>query len=476
MKKRLFRNLLMLCLLLITLTAAVSAVKFSGPFYPGSPYVSGQVDWKTSPSEYIILDVTVPSRNTTCPTCSSATAVKPITLQSIRYPVNDNYHQIVVKISIPEFTCQTCGTTTGPLENQTVIFTNPDNYFCHSGSSFNPLKTTLVTNTAYGDTTYVLSTIPRTKSLTSITQKDATCTEIGYSKNCWYCDFCKQYFDNNAGNGTPLTDVEISALGHDYDSATGKCKREGCPAQATASLDGVFKETLAIAVEEYNTGNGGELRAFITPEGDESFTLKKSGKLIVSNDVTLPDIILEGNPSVTIENAGTINAIKMGESSALTINNSGTINNAIEMGKTGTLTIENSSKIASIKTPIPRNGDNLRTITVMNYSAGVIDEIYAPNTTLTVRNDGTVEKLTGFFYLNIVKLLRGAGRYTNIYSKEAVFNDTDLQGSSVIFSEHLEADDYFYFFNDSTWLQKEKDYEKKHAHKRDRFRPTDCQH
>ena len=187
---------------------------------------------------------------------------------------------------------------------------------------------------------------------------------------------------------------------------------------------------------------------------------RSSGKLIVSNDVTLPDIILEGNPSVTIENAGTINAIKMGESSALTINNSGTINNAIEMGKTGTLTIENSSKIASIKTPIPRNGDNLRTITVMNYSAGVIDEIYAPNTTLTVRNDGTVEKLTGFFYLNIVKLLRGAGRYTNIYSKEAVFNDTDLQGSSVIFSEHLEADDYFYFFNDSTWLQKEKDYEK----------------
>ena len=449
MKKRLLRNLLILGLLLVALTAAVSAVKFSGLFSPESEYVSAQVNWETSPSEYIILDVTVPSKNTTCPACSSATAVKPITLQSIQYPVNDNYHQIVVKISIPKFTCETCGTTTGPLENRTVIFTNPDNYFCHSGSSFNLLKTTLETNTEYGDTTYVLSTIPKTKRLTSITKKDATCTEIGYSKNCWYCDFCKQYFDNNAGNGTPLTDVEIPALGHDYDPTTGKCKREGCTVQATASLNGKFKETLAIAVEEYNTENGGELRAFITPEDSTSFTLMKSGKLIVTNGVALPDIILEGNPTVTIENAGTISSIKMSESSTLTINNSGTIS-SIEMNQPGTLTIDNSGEITSINTSIVKNGDEPRTITVTNHSAGVIGEIKAPNATLTVQNDGKIESLIGYFYQDMVKLLRGSGLYANIISKKPVFNNTDLSVETVNFVTCLNAeDDYFYFPDES---------------------------
>lgn len=450
MKKRLFRNLLMLCLLLITLTAAVSAVKFSSLFSPGSPYVSNQIDWKTSPSEYILLDATVSSKDTTCPACSSATAVQPITLQSIRYPVNENYHQIVLIISIPEFTCQTCGTTTGPLENQTVIFTNLNNFFCHSGSSSNLLKTTLETNTKYGDTTYVLSTIPKTKSLTSITKKDATCTEIGYSEDCWYCDFCKQYFATSDGSGTPLK-VEVPVLGHAFDSTTGKCKRKGCTAQATASLDGVFKETLAIAVEGYNTGNGGELRAFITPGSDESFTLKKSGTLIVTNGVTLPDIILEGNPSVTIENAGTISSIKMGESSALTINNSGTVG-SVEMDKPGTLTIDNSSTITSIKTPVKITGTGTRTINITNHSNSVIDKIEAPNTTITVQNDGEIGELIGYFHpddddtsrVNMVTLKRGAGIYKKIRSVAPFTEQDPLQNKTADFSKLQKDGDYFY--------------------------------
>ena len=69
MKKRLFRNLLMLGLLLITLTAAVSAATFNGLFYKEAD-PSSNIDWDKAPAEQINMTATF-----YCNTCRSNTTV-----------------------------------------------------------------------------------------------------------------------------------------------------------------------------------------------------------------------------------------------------------------------------------------------------------------------------------------------------------------------------------------------------------------
>lgn len=434
MKKRLFRILLMLCLLVAALTVAVSAVKYGGTFYPESGSSPNTVDWNTSPSEYIVLKATVSSTTTNCDACSEIPRI--ITLTKVQYPVNGNYHKLALTVNMPEYACSTCKTTTGPFNNLTVEFSVSNNeYFCHSSNYENNTGnkiiklTSSVPTTSNGNIEFEILAYPRNfDKLSSVHKTDATCTTGGISRNCWYCDFCKQYFATSEGSGEPLTGVVLSPLGHDFNTTTGICKR--CDHQATASLNDEFKESLAAAVAAYNSGNGGTLRAFISPGSDESFTLKKSGTLIVAEDVVIPKIIPEENPTVTIENSGTINSI--------------------EMNQPGTLTIENSGKITSIKTSIVKSGDGSRTITVTNSSAGIIDEIEAPDTTLTVQNDGEIKSLIGYFYQDMVKLLRGSGPYTKIVSMKSIINNTQLGVETVNFVTCLNAeDDYFYFPDES---------------------------
>lgn len=406
MKKRLFRNLLMLCLLLIALTAAVSAVKFSGPFYPRSAYVSGQVNWESSPSETITLDAKVPCR--TCSTRSETLQyASPIKLRDLTYPVDGDYSKITMTIDIPQFTCdnENCKKENAAITGLVVTFSLQEKYFCHSvnhGETPNQhIKISEEKNTTYGNIGFDLTVYPKNKNrLTLRTALAPTCTTGGISHNCYYCDFCKQYFATIDGNGAPIN-VEIPALGHNFDKITGICSR--CNHKATASLNDVFKESLAAAVADYNSENGGTLRAFITPEDSTSFTLKKSGKLIIAEGVTIPKIILENNPTVTIENAGTISSI--------------------EMNQPGTLTIDNSKQIDLIQTSIDMTVAGDRTINVTNRSTGTITTITAPNTWITVQNDGTIGNLTGYFHsseddvaqrINMVTLRRGAGKYETI--------------------------------------------------------------
>lgn len=425
MKKRLFRMLLMLCLLVAALTLAVSAVQFGAIIDPESD---------SSPSTYISLTGTV-SPNPGCVDCSGNVG-KGLTVISIQYPVNGNYHKLALTVNIPEYTCSTCKTKTGPFNNLTVEFSTSNNeYFCHSSNYTNNTGnkiiklTSSVPTTSNGNIEFEILAYPRNfGKLSSVHETDATCTTGGISQDCFYCNICDKYFTDEAGTNEITTPVVLPALGHDFDTTTGKCRR--CDHRATASLNDVFKESLAAAVADYNSGRGGTLRAFISPEKDESFTLKKSGKLIVPEGVTIPKIILEDNPTVTIENSGTINAI--------------------EMNQPGALTIENSGEIASINTSIVKSGDGSRTISVMNHSAGVINEIKAPNATLTVRNDGKIKSLIGYFYQDMVKLQRGSGPYTKIVSMQPIFNDTQLGVKTINFVTCLNAeDDYFYFPDES---------------------------
>ena len=144
----------MLCLLLIALTAAVSAVKFSGTFYPelGS---APNVNWETSPSEYIILDATVPCR--TCGTRSeSLQYASPIRLCGLTYPVDGDYSKIAMTINILPFTCdnENCKKENAAITGLVVTFSLQEKYFCHSvnyGAALNQcIKISEEKNTSYG--------------------------------------------------------------------------------------------------------------------------------------------------------------------------------------------------------------------------------------------------------------------------------------------------------------------------------------
>ena len=443
MKKRWFAIALTLCLTLalMTVTAEAKPVKYGCQIDP-----ENYPDLKTFPATYIALSASVPSADT----CDNALGAS-INVHSLQYPADGNYHKMVLKLSIPSHKCETCLITTGPFNDLTVTFeSDSDEYFCHSynhtgNTGDKILKLTSSVQTGSNDKIdFEILVFPKNRNgLKRIQKTDPTCTEGGISQECWHCDVCDKYFSDAEGKneiGTPV----LSALGHDFDSVTGKCSR--CDVQATASLNDEFKESLAAAVEDYNTGNGGTLRAFVTPEGDASFTLKKSGTLIVPAGVTIPKIVLEDDPAVTIENAGTIRAI--------------------EMSQPGTLTLDNSGSITSIKTPIRITGGGTRTLGITNHSSGVIEQIEAPNTMITVQNDGTIGELTGYFYPddkdtsreNMVTLKRGAGVYTKIQSV-GPWPGEGYATKTADYSKLLSDGDYFYFPGKTTPWQRGGSYD-----------------
>ena len=392
-----------------------------------------------------------------------------MTVNSLQYPVDGNYHKLSLSVNISKFECGKCHTTTGPFNNLTVTFSSKsDEYFCHSnnytGNTGNKIMKLISSVQKENNVKIDFEILLYPKNLDKLTRVleiAATCTTDGISQDCWYCDVCEKYFRNAAGTDE-ITPV-ISALGHDFDKETGQCSR--CDVRATASLNDEFKESLAAAAAEYNNGNGGTLRAFVTPTGDASFTLKKSGTLIVPAGVTIPKIVLEEGPAVTIENAGTISAIETSQPGTLTINNSGTVG-AIQMNPAGTLTVDNSGEIASIKTPIRITGGGTRTLGITNHSDGVIGQIEAPNTMITVQNDGTVGELTGYFYPddedtsreNMVTLKRGAGVYTKIQSV-GPWSGEGYATKTADYSKLLSDGDYFYLPGKATPWQRGGSYD-----------------
>ena len=446
MKKRLFRNLLMLCLLVAALTVITLTVMASKPADYSMRFYGDTLPKENPPVTEINMNATF-----YCQKCNKTTALTPssiITLTGIQFPVDNDHHKMALTGSISTVTCSSCNNSIGPI-NFNVTFAAQNGYFCHTGAYYELLEASGSQTIGSDRITFVIGTTPN-YTLEQCSPRDATCAQVGIrdNVNCKHCDGCGKYF-NPDGVEIAASQVEIEKTAHDYDPVTGLCKNN-CGSKAAASLNGELKDSFEAAVEAYNNVNGGTLRVFTTPTG-ESFTLKKSGKLIVTSGVTLPNIILEGNPNVTIENAGTINAIKMGESSALTINNSGTVG-SVEMDKPGTLTIENSGKITSIKTPARMTGTGTRTLNITNHSNSVIDKIEAPNTTITVQNDGEIGELIGYFHpddddttrVNMVTLKRGAGIYKKIRSVAPFTEQDPLQNKTADFSKLQKDGDYFY--------------------------------
>ena len=439
MKKRLFRNFLILCLLLITLTAAVSAATFNGLFYKESA-TSSNIDWDKAPVKQIDMEATF-----YCNKCKSNTTVidptsPQITLTGIQFPVDGDYHRMTLTVEISEFTCNGCGSKIGPIQNLNVTFTTTQNdYFCHSGARYDTLKASGSQTIDSGRIEFAIGTTPN-YTLTQCSERPATCAQVGIKEgvNCKHCDGCGKYFDlQDTKTEIPANQVEIPKKPHDYNSETGKCT--GCGAQAPARLDNTIYTTFEAALTAYNSGNGGTLTVFSMP-ADTSINLERSGALVISDGVTASKITVNDGLTVTIENSGTIDSI--------------------EMNNPGTLTIDNSGTIASINTPVKITGDGTRTINVTN--TGTITRLEAPNTKLTVQNDGEIGELIGYFYpddndtsrVNMVTLKRGAGIYNKIRSVKQW--NAEYTTATADFSKLLSDDDYFYFITpekDKYWYR-----------------------
>lgn len=455
MKKRLFRNLLMLGLLLVALTVMVSAATFNGLFYKEAD-PSSNIDWDKAPAEQINMTATF-----YCNTCrSNTTVIDPaspkITLTGIQFPAGSDYHSMTLTVAIEQFKCTKCKTTIEPIRDLKVTFNSGSKYFCHSGYSQLPLEASSSASIEYGRIEFAIGTAPHFK-LEQCSPRDATCAQVGIrdNVNCKHCDGCGKYFDPDGAEIAAST-VEIEKTPHTYNLTTGKCT--ACGAQAPAHLGNQFYATFEAALEAYNAGSGGTLTVYSLPE-NATIDLERSGKLVINNGAAASKITMSDGLTVTIENAGTINSIEMNQSGTVTIKNSGTIS-SIEMNNPGTLTIDNSGTIASINTPVKITGDGTRTINVTN--TGTITRLEAPNTKLTVQNDGEIGELIGYFYpddndtsrVNMVTLKRGAGIYNKIRSVKQW--NAEYTTATADFSKLLSDDDYFYFITpekDKYWYR-----------------------
>lgn len=427
MKKRLFRNLLMLGLLLIALTAAVSAATFNGLFYKGAD-PSSNIDWDKAPAAQINMTATF-----YCNNCSSNTTVidpasPKITLTGIQFPAGSDYHSMTLTVAIEQFKCTKCNTTIGPIRDLKVTFNSGNGYFCHTGAYYELLGASGSQTIGSDRITFAIGTTPN-YTLEQCSPRDATCAQVGIKEgvNCKHCDGCGKYFNPDGAEIAAKT-VEIEKTPHTYDLTTGKCT--ACGAQAPAHLGDQFYATFEDALSAYNA-SGGTLTVYSLPE-NTMIDLERSGTLVINNGAAASKITMSAGLTVTIENAGTISSI--------------------EMDKPGTLTIENSGKITSIKTPAKMTGTGTRTLSITNGSSSVIDKIIAPNTTITVRNDGTIGLLRGYFPSedkdpfreNMVTLQRGAGVYNQIHSVAPWTGDDGYTPKTADFSKLLSAGDYFY--------------------------------
>ena len=182
--------LLLLCLLLTALTAAVSAATFKGLFYKEAD-LSSNIDWAKAPAEQINMTATF-----YCNKCSSnTTVIEPaspkITLTGIQFPAGSDYHSMTLTVAIEQFKCTKCNTTIGPIRDLNVTFNSGNDYFCHSGASYDTLKASGSQTIDSGRIEFAIGTTPN-YTLTQCSERPATCAQVGIKEgvNCKHCDGC----------------------------------------------------------------------------------------------------------------------------------------------------------------------------------------------------------------------------------------------------------------------------------------------
>ena len=417
MKKRLFRNLLILGLLLVALTAAVSA------------QYTADVNGKKVRTNILIEYF--------CNSCGKTHALEDsdYTINSFQARTADGTAKpltewkygdgLVLSASVKATTFTACPQKTN-INAQTfdsvVIEAAHVGYYCHKQFAFKIVRD--------GDFQFRFSSVDYLFTAEHHAAGRNSCEEDGYKQECWLCPCCGQCLDAEyTATANVIPDNIIPKLGHDFDE-NGVCQRCGDHAEAYISsitTGKTYYDTVANAIS--NATAPAESVHVVSYTRDTPITINKIVDLTVEKGITVPEIRMEsfssGNTgdSVNINNYGTVNLF----SSVTTVPSrypgvSYTNYNVTER-------ITAASTIA------------VQVMQISNKGSGTIGEINIPQTdnptpkVQVTNNGGKIERLTGS--PKNVELRSGTGSYGTITNA--------AEGGSV--DSLLNKGCYFYFPN-----------------------------
>ena len=437
MKKRLFRNLLVLGLLLVALTVMLSAA------YTGE---EGHLSLNVNGRDLLfIVDARYDCENDHGNTYlfSNRKNDKLINVQARKpdkttvVPIAEWQpgDTILASIEISNFNCakpdgKACGTMNKTIKT-TLEFSADD--FCHrmrNSSDALTFKMEHIRGDDVNDCIY-FKFYCYLNALYELEYHKAgkpTCEEDGFDADWYRCTLCGKSFSDK--NGQNEITVE-KKLGHDFDE-NGVCTRDNYRAEAyiysSLTKEKTYYDTAANAISKAKAP--AESVHVVSYTRNDPITINKIVYLTVANGVTVPEIRMESSSdgstvgsSVKIDNYGTVKLF----SSAATVPSrypgvSYTNHNVTER-------ITAASTIA------------VQVMQISNKDSGTIGEINIPQTdnptpkVQVTNNGGTINTLTG--YPENVELRSGTGRYGTI--------TTAAEGGSV--DSLLNKGCYFYFPN-----------------------------
>ena len=419
MKKRLLRNLLILGLLLVALTAAVSA------------QYTADVNGKKVRTNILIEYF--------CNSCGKTHALEDsdYTINSFQARTADGTAKpltewkygdgLVLSASVKATTFTACPQETN-INAQTfdsvVIEAAHVGYYCHKQFAFIIVRD--------GDFRFRFSSVDYLFTAEHHAAGPSSCEEDGYKQECWLCPCCGQCLDAEyTATANVIPDNIIPKLGHDFDE-NGVCTRDKYHAEAyiysSLTKEKTYYDTAANAISKATAP--AESVHVVSYTRNDPITINKIVYLTVANGVTVPEIRMESfsdgstvGSSVKIDNYGTVKLF----SSAATVPSrypgvSYTNHNVTER-------ITAASTIA------------VQVMQISNKGSGTIGEINIPQTdnptpkVQVTNNGGKIERLTGS--PKNVELRSGTGRYGTI--------TTAAEGGSV--DSLLNKGCYFYFPN-----------------------------
>lgn len=393
MKKRLFRNLLMLGLLLVALTAAVSA------------QYTADVNGKKVRTNILIEYF--------CNSCGKTHALEDsdYTINSFQAHTADGTAKpltewkygdgLVLSASVKATTFTACPQKTN-INAQTfdsvVIEAAHVGYYCHKQFAFKIVRD--------GNFRFRFSSVDYLFTAEHHAAGRNSCEEDGYKQECWLCPCCGQCLDAEyTATANVIPDNIIPKLGHDFDE-NGVCTRDNYRAEAyiysSLTKEKTYYDTAANAISKAKAP--AESVHVVSYTRNDPITINKIVYLTVANGVTVPEIRMESfsdgstvGSSVKIDNYGTVKLF----SSAATVPSrypgvSYTNHNVTER-------ITAASTIA------------VQVMQISNKDSGTIGEINIPQTdnptpkVQVTNNGGKIERLTG--YPENVALCNGTGSY-----------------------------------------------------------------
>ena len=437
MKKRLFRNLLVLGLLLVALTVMLSAA------YTGE---EGHLSLNVNGRDLLfIVDARYDCENDHGNTylfsgrkndkLINVQARKPDKATVVPIAEWQPGDTILASIEISNFNCakpdgKACGTMNKTIKT-TLEFSADD--FCHrmrNSSDALTFKMEHIRGDDVNDCIY-FKFYCYLNALYELEYHKAgkpTCEEDGYDTDWYRCPLCGKSFSNSNGTG----EITVKPrLGHDFDE-NGVCTRDNYHAEAyiysSLTKEKTYYDTAANAISKAKAP--AESVHVVSYTRNDPITINKIVYLTVANGVTVPEIRMESfsdgstvDSSVKIDNYGTVKLF----SSAATVPSrypgvSYTNHNVTER-------ITAASTIA------------VQVMQISNKDSGTIGEINIPQTdnptpkVQVTNNGGKIERLTGS--PKNVELRSGTGSYGTITNA--------AEGGSV--DSLLNKGCYFYFPN-----------------------------